>query len=68
MERDGFKVFVRGKWVSFNRTTINNFYRLNNVDDDEYHTLIKNDVPIGMQSGMSCVEYKYLGRDTRIGV
>ena len=43
MERDGFKVFVQGKWVPFDRTTINNFYGLNNVDDDEYHPLIKND-------------------------
>ena len=30
------KVFVRGKWVSFDRTAINRHYRLTNIDDDEY--------------------------------
>ena len=33
-ERDEFRVFVRGKWVKFNRTTINNYYGLSNLQDD----------------------------------
>ena len=43
MERDGYKVFVRGKWVPFDRTTINNYYWLNNVDDEEYQAILDSD-------------------------
>ena len=33
-ERDGFRVFVRGKWVAFDRTTINGYYGLVDLEDD----------------------------------
>ena len=35
-EQEDFKVFVRGKRVSFDRSTINRFYQLPDIDDDEY--------------------------------
>ena len=34
---------VRGKQVPFDRTTINRYYGLTDVKNDEYHPLIKND-------------------------
>ncbi|XVF20499.1 hypothetical protein REPUB_Repub12eG0005800 [Reevesia pubescens] len=37
MEHQNGKVFVRGKWVSFDRSTINRYYRLPNIVDNEYH-------------------------------
>ena len=43
MEHDEYKVFVRGKWVLFDRTTINNYYALDNVDDEEYHSILNSD-------------------------
>ena len=43
MKRDGYKVFVKGKWVPFDQTTINNYYGLNNVDDEEYQAIVDND-------------------------
>ena len=43
IERDHFKVFVRGKWVSFDPTTINHFYGLEDLNDEEYHPLIETD-------------------------
>ena len=35
-EGDGFQVFVRGKWVAFDRTTINIYYGLFDLEDDQY--------------------------------
>ena len=40
-ERDGFRVFVRGKWVAFDRTTINGYYRLADLEDDQYQALLE---------------------------
>ena len=34
---------VRGKSVSFDHSTINRYYRLANIEDDEYQPLIEND-------------------------
>ena len=42
-ERDGFRVFVRGKWVAFDRTTINGYYELADTEDDQYQALLKSD-------------------------
>ena len=42
-ERDNFMIFVRGKWVFFDQTIINQFYGLENIDNDEYHPLIEKD-------------------------
>ena len=33
-ERDEFWVFVRGKWVKFDRTTINHYYGLADIEND----------------------------------
>ncbi|PON97548.1 hypothetical protein TorRG33x02_067500 [Trema orientale] len=35
-EHNDFKVFVRDKWVSFHRSTINRYYKLPDIDNDEY--------------------------------
>ena len=40
-ERDDLRVFVRGKWVKFDRTTINNYYGLSNLHDDQYQELLE---------------------------
>ena len=40
-ERDDLRVFVRGKWVKFDRTTINNYYGLSNLHDDQYEELLE---------------------------
>ena len=42
-ERDGFRVFVRGKWVAFDRTTINGYYELLDLADDQYQALLESD-------------------------
>lgn len=34
-----FKVFVSCKWIPFNRTSINMFYNLLDIDDDQYSRL-----------------------------
>ena len=39
-EMDGFRVFVRKKWVAFDRTTINGYYGLADVEDDQYQALL----------------------------
>ena len=41
---EGCQVFVRGKWVHFDHSTINAFYGLPNIDDDEYSTYKSNAV------------------------
>ena len=40
---EDFKVMVRGKKVPFDRTIINKYYELEDVEEDEYHPLIEND-------------------------
>ena len=42
-ERDDFRVFVRGKWVKFDRTTINHYYGLADIEDDQYQALLESD-------------------------
>ena len=42
-ERDDLRVFVRGKWVKFDRTTINHYYGLNDLEDDQYQDLLENE-------------------------
>ena len=42
-ERDGFHVFVRGKWIAFDRTTINGYYELADTEDDQYQALLESD-------------------------
>ena len=36
------RVWVRGKWVSFDSVTINEFYKLPRVDDEGYRKLCEN--------------------------
>ena len=43
-EHRNFRVFVRGKWVPFDRTTINRHYNLPNINNDEYGRMLKDDV------------------------
>ena len=42
-ERDDLWVFVRGKWVKFDRTTINHYYGLVDIDDDQYQDLLESE-------------------------
>ena len=42
-ERDEFQVFVRGKWVKFDCTTINHYYGLADIEDDQYQVLLESD-------------------------
>ena len=42
-KRDGFKVFIRGKWVAFDHTTINGYYGLVDLEDDQYQALLESD-------------------------
>ena len=42
-ERNGFTITVRGKSVSFDHSTINRYYGLANIEDDEYQPSIEND-------------------------
>ena len=34
---------VRGKWVVFDRTTINGYYGLPDLEDDQYQALLESD-------------------------
>ena len=43
LERDGLTIMVRGKSVPFDRSTINRYYGLANIEDDKYQPLVKND-------------------------
>ena len=42
-ERDDLRVFVRGKWVKFDRTTINHYYGLVDIEDDHYQDLLESE-------------------------
>ena len=42
-ERDDLRVFVRGKWVNFDRTTINHHYGLADIKDDQYQDLLESE-------------------------
>ena len=42
-ERDDFRVFVRGKWVKFDRSTINHYYGLADIEDDQYQALLESE-------------------------
>ena len=39
-EHRNFRVFVRGKWVPFDRTTINRHDNLPNINNDEYERML----------------------------
>ena len=43
-EHENCRAFVRGKRVAFDRTTINQYYSLPNIDDDEYNTYFSKDL------------------------
>ena len=42
-EMDDLRVFVRGKWVKFDRTTINHHYGLADIEDDQYQDLLESE-------------------------
>ena len=42
LEQDGFSIMVRGKSVPFDRSTINRYYGLADIEDDEYQPLVEN--------------------------
>ena len=62
--RDDFQVFVRGKWVKFDRTTINHYYGLANIKDDQYQALLEMRRQNGMRLRMLCARNPQFGRDT----
>ena len=43
-EYRNFRVFVRGKWVAFDRNTINKHYNLPNINNDKYEHMLKGEV------------------------
>ena len=43
-EHQGFRVFVRGKMVPFDRSTINMQYQLFDIDNDEFHNLLETNI------------------------
>ena len=43
-EYRNFQVFVRGKMVLFNRTTINKYYNLPNIENDGYEHMLKGSI------------------------
>ena len=43
-EHKDFHVFVRGKWVPFDRTTINKHYKLTNINNDRYEHKLQGEV------------------------
>ena len=40
LEHNNRKVFVRGKWVSFSGRAINQFFKVPDIDKDEYNAFI----------------------------
>ena len=42
-ERDDFRVFFKGQWVKFDRTTINHYYGLADIEDDQYQALLESE-------------------------
>ena len=43
-EHRNFRVFVRGKIVPFDRTTINRYYKLSNIVNDEYERMLEGSI------------------------
>ena len=43
IKQDGLIVIVQGKPIPFDRTTINQYYGLTDIDNGEYYLLIEND-------------------------
>ena len=43
-EHRNYRAFVRGRWVPFDRTTINRHYNLPNIDNDEYERMLQDEV------------------------
>lgn len=43
-EHSNEAVFVRGKWVNFDKTTINQLYLLEDIDIDEYFVFINQSI------------------------
>ena len=41
--KEMFQVFVKEMWVAFDRTTINGYYRLANIEDDQNQALLESD-------------------------
>lgn len=40
-DHQDLKVYVRGKWICFDRTSINRFYRLADIDKDDFLKCMK---------------------------
>ena len=55
-ERDEFRVFVREKWVKFDRTTINNYYGLQTYKMINTKTYWRVKRPSGKRSRMPCAK------------
>lgn len=43
-EHRNFRVFVRGKMVPFDRTTINRYYKLSNIENDAYERMLEGSI------------------------
>lgn len=44
IEHRNYHAFVRGKWVPFDRTTINQYYGLSDIDNDDYQEMVGGDL------------------------
>ena len=42
-EKDDFRVFVKSKWVKFDRSTINHYYGFADIEDDQYQALLESE-------------------------
>ena len=63
-ESDDFRVFVRGKWVKFDRLTINHYYGLANIEDDQYQDLLESEEAKWDEIKNACARNPQLGKDT----
>ena len=53
-EHQDYRMFVRRKMVLFNKTTINRYYELPDIENDEYHNLIEGELDWNMIKDVLC--------------
>ena len=53
-EHQNFKVFVRSKMILFDHSTINRYYELPDIENDEYHNLIEGELGWNMIKDVLC--------------
>lgn len=66
-EHKDLKVYVRGKWIRFDRTIINRFYGLSDINDDDFFRLCEdgaiNRTDVIRELAHPDVTWKRLGSD-----